>query len=42
MERLHDSIDTWGPAIMELMKTNDAKAGVLAFVEKRKPKWTND
>ena len=41
LERMNESIDSSGPAMLELMKTNDAKEGVLAFVEKRAPKWTN-
>jgi len=41
LEWLSASIDSSGGHMMKLMATNDAKEGVLAFVEKRAPKWTN-
>jgi len=41
LERMNESISSSNEEMLKLMATNDAKEGVLAFVEKRAPKWTN-
>jgi enoyl-CoA hydratase/carnithine racemase len=41
IEALETALKANGPIMARLMRTNDFREGVEAFVEKRAPRWTN-